>query len=99
MTSHQPPKDLENVFTKRLGLPYTPVILAPLAGVSDHPFRRACARHGADLTYVEMISATAMLFESRRTFDMLKRHESESILGVQITGKTADDEILRNIDH
>jgi tRNA-dihydrouridine synthase B len=81
----------ENVFTRRLGLPYAPVILAPLAGVSDHPFRRACARHGADLTYVEMISATAMLYESRRTFDMLKRHESESILGVQITGKTADE--------
>lgn len=76
---------------ERLGLPRFPVILAPLAGVSDHPFRRICARHGADLTYVEMISATAMLYESKRTFDMLKRHESESILGVQITGKTADE--------
>lgn len=78
------------VFTK-LGLPEFPVILAPLAGVSDHPFRRTCARHGADLTYVEMISATAMLYESKRTFDMLKRHDSESILGVQITGKTAEE--------
>jgi len=76
---------------ERLGLPKFPVILAPLAGVSDHPFRRACARNGADLTYVEMISATAMLYESKRTFDMLTRHESESILGVQITGKTADE--------
>jgi len=75
----------------KLGLPEFPVILAPLAGVSDHPFRRSCARHGADLTYVEMISATAMLYESKRTFDMLKRHESESILGVQITGKTAEE--------
>lgn len=81
---------LENVFT-RMGLPYAPVILAPLAGVSDHPFRRACARNGADLTYVEMISATAMLYESKRTFDMLKRHSEESILGVQITGKSADE--------
>ena len=80
----------KNIFTQ-MGLPYAPVILAPLAGVSDHPYRRACARFGADLTYVEMISATAMLYESRRTFDMLKRHESESILGVQITGKTADE--------
>ncbi len=81
---------LKSVF-ERLGLPKFPVILAPLAGVSDHPFRRACARNGADLTYVEMISATAMLYESKRTFDMLRRHESESILGVQITGKTADE--------
>ena len=68
-----------------------PVILAPLAGVSDHPFRRICTKHGADLTYVEMISATALLYESRRTYDMLKRHESEERLGVQITGKTADE--------
>ena len=81
---------MENIFT-RMGLPYSPVILAPLAGVSDHPFRRVCAGQGADLTYVEMISATAMLYESKRTFDMLKRHESEEILGVQITGKTADE--------
>lgn len=76
---------------KKLGLPGQPLILAPLAGVSDHPFRRICARQGADLTYVEMISATAMIFESRRTFEMLKRHESESILGVQLTGKSADE--------
>jgi tRNA-dihydrouridine synthase B len=82
---------IENVFTKRLGLPHAPVVLAPLAGVSDHPFRRACAKHGADLTYVEMISATAMVYESRRTFDMLKRHESEGIVGVQITGKSAEE--------
>jgi nifR3 family TIM-barrel protein len=75
----------------RLGLPERPVILAPLAGVSDHPFRRTCAALGADLTYVEMISATALLFNSRRTLDMLKRHDSESILGVQITGKSADE--------
>lgn len=78
----------ENIFT-RLNLPAQPLILAPLAGVSDHPFRRTCAANGADLTYVEMISATALLYESRRTLDMLKRHESESILGVQITGKSA----------
>jgi tRNA-dihydrouridine synthase B len=75
---------------ERLGLPQTPLLLAPLAGVSDHPFRRTCSGKGADLTYVEMISATAMLYESRRTFDMLKRHESEAVLGVQITGPSAD---------
>jgi tRNA-dihydrouridine synthase B len=73
-----------------LGLPENPLILAPLAGVSDHPFRRICTDKAADLTYVEMISATAMLYESKRTFDMLKRHESESILGVQITGPSAE---------
>ncbi|SMF50171.1 tRNA dihydrouridine synthase DusB [Pseudobacteriovorax antillogorgiicola] len=76
---------------QRLGISENPVVLAPLAGVSDHPFRRICSRHGADLTYVEMISATAMIYESRRTYRMLKRHESESVLGVQITGRSAED--------
>ena len=76
---------------KRLGISENPIVLAPLAGVSDHPFRRICTRHGADLTYVEMISATAMIYESRRTYNMLKRHEEEAVLGVQITGRSAED--------
>ncbi len=79
-----------NPFT-RLGLPESPVFLAPLAGVSDHPFRRVCTGLGADLTYVEMLSATALLFDSPRTWSMMKRHESEKILGVQITGRSADE--------
>lgn len=76
---------------ERLGLPAQPTVLAPLAGVSDHPFRRVCAQQGADLTYVEMLSATALLFESPRTYQMAKRHVSEAILGVQVTGKSADE--------
>lgn len=66
-------------------------MLAPLAGVSDHPFRRVCASLGADLTYVEMISATAMLYQSKRTYEMLERHPEESVLGVQLTGKSAQE--------
>jgi tRNA-dihydrouridine synthase B len=81
---------VNDIFAK-LQISAEPVLLAPLAGVSDHPFRRICSRYGADLCYVEMISATALLFESRRTLAMLKRHESEDKLGVQITGKTADE--------
>ena len=72
-------------------LPSNPVVLAPLAGVSDSPFRMACADLGADLTYVEMISATALLYKSRRTYEMLVRHPQEQVLGVQITGKGAKE--------
>lgn len=79
-----------NIFEK-LGLPKNPIMLAPLAGVSDHPFRRVCTNKGADLTYVEMISATAMLYNSEKTYKMLKRHDSEKVLGVQITGRSAED--------
>ena len=80
----------QNVF-ERLGIGKRPIILAPLAGVSDHPFRRVCANQGAHLTYVEMISSTAMLFDSKRTYDMLKRHSDEKILGVQLTGRSAEE--------
>jgi len=81
----------------RLGLPGSPVLLAPLAGVSDHPFRRICSRFGASLTYVEMLSATALLFESPRTYAMMRRHAAETRLGVQITGKSAD-EVARAVE-
>ena len=76
---------------EKLGLPEFPIILAPLAGVSDHPFRRVCAGQGASLTYVEMLSAKAILYKSQRTFDMMARHAEESVLGVQVTGGSADD--------
>lgn len=66
------------------------MLLAPLAGVSDAPFRRICQEMGAGLTYVEMLSATAILHGNKRTFQMMYRHESEKILGVQVTGSTAE---------
>lgn len=80
-----------------LGLPSRPVMLAPLAGVSDHPFRLVCARQGADLTFVEMLSAVALLQRSRRTLEMLYRHPDEPRLGVQITGRNAD-EVARAVE-
>lgn len=66
------------------------VYLAPLAGVSDVPFRRICSELGAGLTYVEMLSAIALLHGNRRTREMLGRHATEHILGVQVTGPRSD---------
>jgi len=65
-------------------------ILAPLAGVSDVPFRRICQELGAGLTYVEMLSAVAVHRRNKRTMDMIRRHTSESVLGVQVTGSTPE---------
>ena len=62
------------------------VYLAPLAGVSDVPFRRICSELGAGLTYVEMLSSIALLHGNRRTREMLGRHADERIVGVQVTG-------------
>ncbi len=67
------------------------VFLAPLAGVSDVPFRRICQELGAGLTYVEMLSSVAIKYKNKRTFEMMARHKSETILGVQVTGSTAID--------
>jgi tRNA-dihydrouridine synthase B len=76
----------------RLELPNR-VLLAPLAGVTDTPFRRICSDYGAALTYVEMLVSVAVIYKSRRTWEMLKRHASEERLGVQLTGRNVDEVI------
>jgi nifR3 family TIM-barrel protein len=60
--------------------------LAPLAGVSDLPFRRACQRMGAGLTYTEMLAANAVVHTNRRTHRTMTRHPDEPLLGAQIGG-------------
>lgn len=69
------------------------VLLSPLAGVSDVPFRRICQELGAGLTYIEMLSAAGMPYENRKLGELVARHPAEPILGAQITGATP--EILR----
>ena len=65
------------------------VFLAPLAGVSDIPFRRICQELGAGLTYVEMLMSNGIEHQAHRTMKVARRHSSEKILGVQITGAGA----------
>lgn len=67
------------------------VLLAPLAGVTDVPFRRICADYGAALTYVEMLVSVAVIYKSRRTWEMMNRHPSEARLGVQLTGRNVEE--------
>ncbi len=69
----------------------TAAFLAPLAGVSDHAFRRVCYEQGAHLAYVEMLSATALLYKSPKTYEMAERHPDEPKLGVQLTAKTHEE--------
>jgi len=66
-------------------------LLAPLAGVSDTPFRRICADYGAALTFVEMLVSVAVVYKSRRTWEMLNRHPTEACVGVQLTGRNVDE--------
>ena len=62
------------------------LILAPLAGISDLPFRMLNRRFGAELGFVEMINCRSMGFKSKRTLQMLSTHPEDRPLGVQLLG-------------
>jgi tRNA-dihydrouridine synthase B len=62
------------------------LILAPLAGISDLPFRMLNRRFGAELGFVEMINCRSVSHKSRRTLQMLSTHPEDSPLGVQLLG-------------
>jgi len=63
-----------------------PVILAPMAGVSDLPFRRLVKRHGAAMVVSEMIASQAMIRSNRQTLRMAASEPEEHPLAVQIAG-------------
>jgi nifR3 family TIM-barrel protein len=69
-----------------------PVILAPLAGITNLPFREICKNQGAGLVCSEMISSNGLIYNSGKTFSMLKSSESEKPLSIQIFGY--DPEIM-----
>lgn len=62
------------------------VFLAPMAGVTDLPFRLICKEHGCGLLYTEMINAKALCFDDQKTKKMLNIHKEELPVAVQIFG-------------
>ena len=64
----------------------TPVILAPLSGVTDLPFRRMAKRHGAGLVVSEMIASWAMIRENQATLRMADRDGLDGPSAVQLAG-------------
>src|SRR3979490_211009 len=63
-----------------------PVILAPMSGVTDMPFRRMVKRGGAGLVGSEMIASAAMVRENRKTLLMAKTSPEEFPMSVQLAG-------------
>jgi len=63
-----------------------PVILAPMSGVSDLPFRRLVKRWGADLVVSEMIASKAMVMAARKSLKMSTTCTDEGPMAVQIAG-------------
>ncbi|MFA6587904.1 MAG: tRNA-dihydrouridine synthase [Patescibacteria group bacterium] len=64
--------------------------LAPMAGVTDSAFRLMCKLGGADVLYTEFVSTDAIVYESQKTFKMLKFSKKEKPLVVQIFGKNPE---------
>ena len=60
--------------------------LAPMAGVTDMPFRKLCKEQGAALTYTEMISAKALFYKNKNTLPLLATNEGEHPVAVQLFG-------------
>ena len=64
----------------------TPFLLAPLAGVSDSPFRRLAREQGASAVYTEMVSADGLARGSQATIDYCRFEPVERPIGIQIFG-------------
>lgn len=62
------------------------LILAPMAGVTDLPFRLLCSEQGAGLTGMEMVSAKAILYGNRNTEGLLAIHPQEGPVSLQLFG-------------
>jgi nifR3 family TIM-barrel protein len=63
-----------------------PLFLAPMAGVSESPFRRLCRQHGADVVVTEFLSAEGIRRENEATIAKLRFEPEEHPIGVQIFG-------------
>jgi len=63
-----------------------PVMLAPMAGVSDKPFRQLVKKHGAGLVFSEMIASQAMVREAHKTLQMIQKSDDEQPVAVQLAG-------------
>src|SRR5688572_17198607 len=66
----------------------SPVILAPMTGVTDRPFRRIVKRYGAGLTVTEMIASQAMIRETRQSLQKAAWDPIEDPVSMQLAGCT-----------
>ncbi len=67
-----------------------PLVLAPMAGVTDLPFRLLCKEQGAGLLCMEMVSAKAVYYNNRNTEELLKIDDREKPVSLQLFGSDPD---------
>ncbi len=78
--SYNTPVDIKSILANNR------LVLAPMAGITDLPFRVICREMGAGLVYSEMVSAEALIRNQRKTFEMLKTVPAERPVAFQIFG-------------
>lgn len=71
------------------------VILAPMAGVTDLPFRLLCRRQGAGMVCMEMVSAKAIYYNNKSTEELLRVHPEECPASLQLFG--SDPKIIADM--
>ena len=83
------PVDIEN-----------PFVLAPMAGITDLPFRMLCKEQGAGLLYTEMVSAKAISYRNRNTLPLMEISPKEHPVALQIFGSEPElmAEVARSIE-
>jgi len=67
-----------------------PLILAPLAGYTDLPFRLLCRKFGAALCYTEMISCHGLVYDMKKTLEMTRTVPEERPVALQLFGADPD---------
>lgn len=66
-----------------------PLLLAPMAGITDTVFRALCKNMGADIVYTEFVSANGIIRENKKTLDMMEFCPNERPIGIQIFGDSS----------
>lgn len=77
------------------------LVLGPMAGVTDLPFRVLCKEAGADLIYTEMVSAKGIMYGNKNTTILLEVEEQERPVALQLFGSNPKimSEQAKRIEH
>ena len=77
------------------------VVLAPMAGVTDLPFRLLCKEQGVGLICMEMVSAKAIYFNNKNTNELMQIHPCETPVSLQLFGSDPDiiSEMAKRIEN
>lgn len=77
------------------------LVLGPMAGVTDLPYRLICKENGADLIYTEMVSAKGIMYNNKNTESLLEVNEKERPVSLQLFGNDPYvlSEMAKQIEH